>query len=148
MFSIGYISLLYVGILSPHYLHYVIRWRWINKSLKRLLRFSFFIMQIKTSSWLTNQIQHTRILKGLYHFMTTLRSCVPSISATRTRVTTTGKFLRPASESTEVTFELLDLHWISLFCAHNYSSLQTSSSWFLLHLYKQDRWTCWKCSVS
>ncbi|CAD5192883.1 unnamed protein product [Musa acuminata subsp. malaccensis] len=58
--------------------------------------------EIKTSSWLTNRIQHTRILKGLYHFMTTLRSCVPSISATRTRVTTTGKFLRPASESTEV----------------------------------------------
>ncbi|URD90612.1 Lipase (class 3) [Musa troglodytarum] len=58
--------------------------------------------EIKASSWLTNQIQHTRILKGLYHFMTTFRSCVPSISVTRTRVTTTGKFLQPASESTEV----------------------------------------------
>ncbi|KAJ8466150.1 hypothetical protein OPV22_028702 [Ensete ventricosum] len=58
--------------------------------------------EIKASSWLTNQIQHTRILKGLHHFMTTLRSCVPSISVTRTSATTAGKFLRPASESTEV----------------------------------------------
>ncbi|RRT71511.1 hypothetical protein B296_00001870 [Ensete ventricosum] len=64
-------------------------------------------MQIKASSWLTNQIQHTRILKGLHHFMTTLRSCVPSISVTRTSATTAGKFLRPASESTEVASELL-----------------------------------------
>ncbi|XP_064945340.1 uncharacterized protein LOC135596950 isoform X2 [Musa acuminata AAA Group] len=73
--------------------------------------------EIKTSSWLTNQIQHTRILKGLYHFMTTLRSCVPSISATRTRVTTTGKFLRPASESTEALMRRKHLaRWVNHVC--------------------------------
>nr|XP_018676004.1 PREDICTED: sn1-specific diacylglycerol lipase alpha-like isoform X3 [Musa acuminata subsp. malaccensis] len=73
--------------------------------------------EIKTSSWLTNRIQHTRILKGLYHFMTTLRSCVPSISATRTRVTTTGKFLRPASESTEALMRRKHLaRWVNHLC--------------------------------
>ncbi|WOL15817.1 hypothetical protein Cni_G24598 [Canna indica] len=58
--------------------------------------------EIKASSWFKNKVQHTTFLKGLYHFMTALRSCMPCLSDARTKVTSDGKFLQPVATSTEV----------------------------------------------
>ncbi|XP_074571026.1 uncharacterized protein LOC141827634 [Curcuma longa] len=69
--------------------------------------------EIKASSWLQNEIQHTTFLKGLYHFMTTLRSCMPSLSVARNRVRKARTFLRPVSKSTEVVIKSTTATWRS-----------------------------------
>ncbi|KAG6487659.1 uncharacterized protein LOC122009954 [Zingiber officinale] len=69
--------------------------------------------EIKASSWLQNEIQHTTFLKGLYHFMTTLRSCMPSLSVARYRVREARTFLHPVSKSTEVVIKKTTATWHS-----------------------------------
>lgn len=105
----------WLGIIYTCTLHFVV---YEVRNIKRMVEFSYLFpfLKIKVSSWLSNKIQHTGF-KGLNHFITALRSCMPFLCLGRARVPSDCKFPQQISESTEVTMNYQICVQLFLLCS-------------------------------